>query len=164
MPKAPRFLPNLCSQVPFAICSAFCPPRNRDEANFTSDQKSFRLSSAQKIVSLVQAVANSSGIFKIHVPKEVSDDPSVLESDEIIARLIDTKWWIVCGEEETLLEFVELLMFAQNLTALEQELERQLEEEVATDIELPICGEPSVATVFRSSVAKQLMASLKSWM
>ena len=68
-------------------------------------------------------IAELSWDFKIYPPKEVTDDPSVLKSDQVLAKLSDTKWWLQFADgTEEMLSFAELLVLTYQLIQLRRSL------------------------------------------
>ena len=47
----------------------------------------------QALADLVSRVVQSGGAFTLFPPREVTSDPSVLESMSIVDRLASSKWW-----------------------------------------------------------------------
>ena len=79
----------------------------------------------QKVMGLVAQIFEQSRGFKVHPPKEVTDDPKILSSRSISEKLVGTKWWLRVNDgEETILTFSELLSLVHQL----RELKRRLDE------------------------------------
>ena len=80
--------------------------------SFGSERMEFLMRLAGHIVAV-------SWGFKIYPPKEVTDDPSVLQSDQLLRKLSDTKWWLQFADgTEELLSFAELLVLTYQLIQL----------------------------------------------
>ena len=80
--------------------------------SFSSERMEFLMRLAGHIVEL-------SWGFKIYPPKEVTDDPSVLKSDQVLGKLSDTKWWLQFADgTEEMLSFAELLVLTYQLIQL----------------------------------------------
>ncbi len=79
----------------------------------------------QVISSVISQVVKAKGGFKIFPPREVTSDPSILQSDRIITRLADSKWWLRLADgREELLTLPELLALTYNLLTVKQQAER----------------------------------------
>ena len=81
-------------------------------ASISSERMQFLTKLAGHIVEL-------SWGYKIYPPKEVTDDHSVLKSDQIIQILSGTKWWLRFADgTEEMLSFAELLVLIYQLIHL----------------------------------------------
>jgi hypothetical protein len=77
------------------------------------------------ITSLIWQVVKAKRGFKIYPPWEVTSDPSILRSDEIMDRLADSKWWLRLADgREELLSLPELLALTYNLLTVKHQSEQ----------------------------------------
>ena len=71
------------------------------------------------LAELVSRVAQAGGGFMLFPPREVTSDPTVLESMSIVDRLAGSKWWLRLDDGgEELLTLADLVAFLHNLEAM----------------------------------------------
>ena len=75
------------------------------------------------IANLVGSIVQSGRDFTLYPPKEVTRDPAVLKSEDIVVRLADTKWWLRLDDgHEELLTLPELIGLVHNLLGARRQL------------------------------------------
>jgi hypothetical protein len=76
------------------------------------------------VAKLVGSIVQSGREFTLYPPKEVTSDPAVLKSPEIVSRLAKAKWWLRIDDgTEEILTLPELVGLLYNLLAARRQLD-----------------------------------------
>jgi hypothetical protein len=95
------------------------PNEGRPEVDLPDDR-------VQHLIQLVGTIMELAQGYKVYPPKEVSDDPAVLKSDEVATKLDGTKWWLRFADgREELLNFRELMVLTYNVFVVKTRLTHQ---------------------------------------
>ena len=92
------------------------------------------------VAALVRQIVNSSCDFQLFPPREVTSDPAILQSKEIVDRLADSKWWLRLDDgTEELLTLPELVALIYNLLAVKGQIdETKRQKKKTTGINIPV--------------------------
>jgi hypothetical protein len=83
----------------------------------------------EAIADLVGQIVQHGGGFKVYPPKEITNDPAILEADDVIDRLADAKFWLRLGDDtEELLTLPELLALTYSLLAIRKQFSQALKD------------------------------------
>lgn len=96
------------------------PNEGRPEVDLPEDRVQYLMALVGSIVELAQP-------YKVHPPKEVTNDPSILKSDEAATKLGGTKWWLRFADgREELLDFRELMVLTYNVFIVKTRMAHEL--------------------------------------
>jgi len=112
------------------------------------------------VLDLVRHVFNLGRGFKVYAPKEVTDNPSILKSDEVVSRLANSKFWLrfVDGREE-MLSLAELLTLTYNLICVRAQMDEVNQRGIASGtVQLNFCF--AVQEIMKPDHAKQLLTKI----
>ena len=106
----------------------------------------FQISKDQlhKISNLIGYIVESASGYKVFPPREVIDDPAVLQRGDIVDRLADTKWWLRFKDgREEILTLVELMCLTYEMIAVKIQLDEAREQggltgEINVSFKLPV--------------------------
>lgn len=95
------------------------PKEGRPEQDVSAERVDYLMQLVGAIIELGQA-------YRIHPPKEVTNDPGILESDEVATKLDGTKWWLrFADSREELLDFRELMVLTYNVFIVKSRMNHQ---------------------------------------
>ena len=99
--------------------------------------------------------------FKIYPPREVTDDPSVLKSDQVLRKLSDTKWWLQFADgTEEMLSFAELLVLAYQLIQLRAKFDDLRKKGPTPGGDIQITFSVPIYEILQPEYAKSLLSKL----
>jgi hypothetical protein len=127
------------------------------EQDLTDDQM-------RRITDVVKLVVTTRCTFKIYPPREIVEEPAVLRADDVVERLLHTKWWLAFNDgREELVSFPELIALTYQLVvvnAVVEEMQREMQSKGETNSTVDIDAGFNLWELLQPDMARSLLRRL----
>ena len=118
----------------------------------------------RRITDMVKSVITTRCYFKVFPPREVVEEPAVLRADDVVERLLHTKWWLAFNDgREELVSFPELIAMTYQLVmvnAVVEEMQRDMQSKGETDGTVDIDASFNLWELLQPDMARSLLRRL----
>src|SRR5262245_51998618 len=113
------------------------------------------------LIEFVRHIVQDRRGFKVFPPREVRNDPAILQSEKVAERLENSQWWLRIDDgQEEVLTLPELLVFVHNLSLIRAKVEKARAGKKRSGI-VSISVAFDVAELLKPTNTNSLLASVK---
>ena len=118
----------------------------------------------RRITDMVKSVITTRCYFRVFPPREVVEEPAVLRADDVVERLLHTKWWLAFNDgREELVSFPELIAMTYQLVMVNatiEEVQRDMQSKGETDGTVDIDASFNLWELLQPDMARSLLRRL----